>query len=123
MRRLLWIIVLVMAMTSAYAQVPQDSLEVRNDTLQVLVADSAGAFMVTDTIVEVEQPAVKEDTIQEKGNVLTGKYERLKDGTRIYSDSVIYQGMNIKLDLATTILEAAMSKGNILSFEAAWKER
>ncbi|MBR2265270.1 MAG: hypothetical protein IJ882_01125 [Paludibacteraceae bacterium] len=123
MRRLLWIIVLVMAMASAYAQVPQDSLEVRNDTLRVLVADSAGAFMVTDTIVEVEQPAVKEDTIQEKGNVLTGKYERLKDGTRIYSDSVIYQGMNIKLDLATTILEAAMSKGNILSFEAAWNVR
>ena len=30
-----------MAMASAYAQVPQDSLEVRNDTLRVLVADSA----------------------------------------------------------------------------------
>ena len=97
--------------------------EVTQDTLQVLVEDSAGVAILTDTIVEVEQAPVQEDTVQEKGNILSGKYERLKDGTRIYSDSVIYQGMNLKLDLATTILEAALSKGDILSFEIAWNVR
>ena len=49
--------------------------------------------------------------------------ERYKDGTRIYPDSAIYQGMNIKLDLANTTIEAAISKGDILSFEAAWNIR
>ena len=48
---------------------------------------------------------------------------RLKDGTRIYSDSAIYQGINLKLDLATTTLEAALSKGKILSFEAVCNVR
>lgn len=44
---------------------------------------------------------------------------RMKDGTRIYPDSAIYQGMNIKLDIGTTILEAALSKGQNISVEAA----
>ena len=48
---------------------------------------------------------------------------RNKDGTRIYSDTAIYQGMNLKLDLANTTIEAALSKGKILSFEAAWNIR
>lgn len=33
------------------------------------------------------------------------------DGTRVYADSVIYQGMNIKLDLGSAIVEAASSRG------------
>ena len=48
---------------------------------------------------------------------------RNKDGTRIYSDTAVYQGMNLKLDLANTTIEAALSKGKILSFEAAWNIR
>lgn len=63
------------------------------------------------------------DTIIEKGDRLAGDFGRLKDGTRVYSDSVIYQGMNIKLDIATTIIEAAVSKGKIMSFEMAWNVR
>ena len=121
MRRLLGI-VMVLLTVMAYAEEPQDTVLVVQDTLQVLLEDSAGVLLLTDTIVEVEEVA-QEDTIIEKGNILTGKYERLKDGTRIYSDSVIYQGMNLKLDIATTILEAAISKGDILSFEAAWNIR
>lgn len=116
MRRLLVIVMMVMAIAAVQAE------EV-TDTLHIATLDSTGIVQITDTIVKVENAAIKEDTVEEKGNVLTGKYERLKDGTRIYSDSVIYQGMNIKLDLATTILEAALSKGEILSFEAAWNIR
>jgi len=72
----------------------------------------------------IETPeSVPQDTIEEKGTKLSGQYARLKDGTRIYSDTVIYQGMNLKLDLANTILEAATSKGKILSFEMAWNIR
>lgn len=123
MRRVLGIVIVMVAVLSAYADEPMDTLVVKQDTLQVLVGDSAGVMVLADTIVEVEAPEVKEDTIAEKGNILTGKYERLKDGTRIYADTVIYQGMNIKLDLATPILEVAMSKGDILSFEAAWNIR
>ncbi|MCQ2323306.1 MAG: DUF6048 family protein [Paludibacteraceae bacterium] len=48
---------------------------------------------------------------------------RFKDGTRIYADSAIYQGMNLKLDIANTIIEAAVSKGKTLSFEMAWNVR
>ena len=122
MRRLLGIVMAMLAV-AAYAEEPQDSVVVVQDTLQVLVEDSAGVMVLTDTIVEVETVVVPDDTIKDQGNILTGKYERLKDGTRIYSDSVIYQGMNLKLDIATTILEAAISKGDILSFEAAWNIR
>ena len=122
MRRLLGIVMAMLAVV-AYAEEPQDSVVVVQDTLQVLVEDSAGVMVLTDTIVEVETVVVPDDTIKDQGNILTGKYERLKDGTRIYSDSVIYQGMNLKLDIATTILEAAISKGDILSFEAAWNIR
>ncbi len=43
--------------------------------------------------------------------------EKGKDGTRIYSDSAIYQGMNIKLELFTPILEAVRSKGKVQSYE------
>lgn len=122
MRKMLGIVMVLVAVV-AYAEEPQDSVRIEHDTLQVLVGDSAGVLLLSDTIVEVETTSVPEDTIVEKGNILTGKYERLKDGTRIYSDSVIYQGMNLKLDIATTILEAAISKGSILSFEAAWNIR
>lgn len=43
--------------------------------------------------------------------------QRLKDGTRVYSDSAIYQGMNIKLDLFNSIYEPARSKGKNQSYE------
>lgn len=42
---------------------------------------------------------------------------RNKDGTRIYSDSAIYQGMNLKLELFTPILEAVRSKAKVQSYE------
>ncbi len=42
---------------------------------------------------------------------------RHKDGTRIYSDSAIYQGMNLKLEIFTPILELARSKGKVQSYE------
>ena len=84
MRRLLGI-VMVMLAVAAYAEEPQDSVVVVQDTLQVLVEDSAGVMVLTDTIVEVETVVVPDDTIKDQGNILTGKYERLKDGTRIYS--------------------------------------
>ena len=49
--------------------------------------------------------------------------ERHKYGTRIYPDSAIYQGVNVKLDIANSIIEAAVSKGKVLSFEAAMNVR
>ncbi len=42
---------------------------------------------------------------------------RRKDGTRIYPDSAIYQGMNLHLELFTPILEAARSKGKVQNYE------
>lgn len=41
------------------------------------------------------------------------------DGTRIYADTAIYQGMNIKLDLGTAIVEAASSNGRRWQAEGA----
>ena len=35
------------------------------------------------------------------------------DGTRIYPDTVIYQGMNLKLDIGSAILAPATSRGRI----------
>lgn len=69
-----------------------------NDTIVVL-ADTV------PVVKEVPKPVVQKP--------------RNKDGTRIYADTAIYQGMNVKLDLATTILEASLSKGKVLSFEGA----
>ncbi len=48
---------------------------------------------------------------------------RHKDGTRIYSDSAIYQGMAIKFDLGNSILAPAISKGKIQSYEIAMNWR
>lgn len=45
------------------------------------------------------------------------------DGTRVYPDSAIYQGMNIKLDIANTIIEAATSGGKNISMEVAMNWR
>ena len=67
--------------------------------------------------------AVAQDTIAAPKPVVKPRVPRNKDGTRIYSDTAIYQGMNLKLDIANTIMEAAISKGKILSFEAAWNIR
>lgn len=67
--------------------------------------------------------AVAQDTTEAPKPVVKPKVPRNKDGTRIYSDTAIYQGMNLKLDIANTIMEAAISKGKILSFEAAWNIR
>lgn len=44
---------------------------------------------------------------------------RHKDGTRIYADSAIYQGMSLKADLGNTILELATSKAKVQSYEIA----
>ena len=49
--------------------------------------------------------------------------ERKKDGTRIYSDSAIYQGMSLKLDLGNTLLELGLSKAQIQSYEIAMNWR
>lgn len=48
---------------------------------------------------------------------------RHKDGTRIYGDSAIYQGMSFKLDLGNTTLELARSKAKIISTEVAMNWR
>ncbi len=44
---------------------------------------------------------------------------RNADGTKIYSDSALYQGTQLKLDLGTFALEAALSKGKTWSVETA----
>ncbi|MBR1425938.1 MAG: hypothetical protein IJ581_00645 [Paludibacteraceae bacterium] len=48
---------------------------------------------------------------------------RLKDGTRVYPDTAIYQGINLKLDIGNAVLEPALSDGQRLSFEAAMNVR
>lgn len=45
------------------------------------------------------------------------------DGTKVYAEDALYQGMNLKLDLANPILEAATSMGKNLSFELAMNWR
>ena len=42
---------------------------------------------------------------------------------RVYGDSAIYQGLFIKLDLATTTIEAIRSKGNLQTYEGALSVR
>lgn len=42
---------------------------------------------------------------------------------REYADSAIYQGINLKLDLATPVLELARSKGNVMSYELSMNVR
>lgn len=49
--------------------------------------------------------------------------KRHKDGTRIYSDTAIYQGMSIKLDLGNTALMLGLSKAKIQSYELAMNWR
>ena len=77
----------------------------------IAMVQNAETPVTTDSVVPSPKPAPKP------------KVHRNKDGTRIYSDTAIYQGMNLKLDIANTIMEAAISKGKILSFEAAWNIR
>ncbi len=38
---------------------------------------------------------------------------------REYADSAVWQGWNLKLDLATPVFELARSKGNVMSYEGA----
>lgn len=45
------------------------------------------------------------------------------NGLRIYSDSAIYQGINLKLDMFNSILEAARSKGQLQTYEIALNAR
>lgn len=78
-------------------------------TLYAQEADSTEVSSAVDTT------AVKK---KEKPPVL-----RNKDGTRIYPNDAIYQGMNLKLDIATPIIEAAVSKGKIMSFEVVTNVR
>lgn len=40
-----------------------------------------------------------------------------KDGTRIYNDSAIYQGMSLKFDVGSAILAPALSKGKAQNYE------
>ena len=42
---------------------------------------------------------------------------------REYADTAVYQGMSIKLDLATPVLELARSKGKIQDYELAFNVR
>ena len=42
---------------------------------------------------------------------------------REYGDSAIYQGINLKLDLATPVLEIARSKAQVMSYEMAMNVR
>ena len=77
--------------------------------------------MIAAVLLSIGVQAHKADST----NVVSPKpaVPRLKDGTRVYSDTAIYQGIDLKLDLANTILEAALSKGKTLSFEAAMNIR
>ncbi len=111
--------VAVMLCAAGQAQETDSTAVVTDDSLYMEAMDTT--WLRAEAIEAPE--TVPQDTVEENGTGLSGKYARLKDGTRIYSDTVIYQGMNIKLDLANTILEAATSKGKILSFEAAWNIR
>lgn len=68
---------------------------------------------------EVPEPlTVKKHTQQKRLTV-----PRWPDGTRIYADTAIYQGMNIKLDLAMPIIEIVRSKGKIQNYEIATNMR
>lgn len=49
--------------------------------------------------------------------------ERRKDGTRIYNDTAIYQGMSLKIDLGSTILGLAISKARIQNYEISMNWR
>lgn len=93
------VLMAVMCCMAAQAQ-EADSLVVQNDTTTI------------DTVAPA-QPAKQ----------LKPLVKRHKDGTRVYPDSAIYQGIDLKLDLANTIIEAAVSKGKILSFEMAMNVR
>ncbi|MBR1809955.1 MAG: hypothetical protein IJ776_11320 [Paludibacteraceae bacterium] len=42
---------------------------------------------------------------------------------REYADSAVYQGINLKIDLATPVLEIARSKATVMSYEAALNVR
>ncbi len=48
---------------------------------------------------------------------------RHKDGTRIYADTAIYQGMSLKVDIGNTIIELATSKAKVQSYEIAMNWR
>ncbi len=49
--------------------------------------------------------------------------ERKKDGTRIYGDSALYQGMSLKVDIGNTLLEIGLSKAKVQSYEMAMNWR
>lgn len=68
---------------------------------------------------EADSTAVVTDSVLAKMTKPKEPVARYKDGTRKYPDNAIYQGINLKLDLANTALEAGLSKGKILSFEIA----
>lgn len=48
---------------------------------------------------------------------------RYVDGTRVYADTAIYQGMCIKYDLGSTILGLASAKGKIQTYEISMNWR
>lgn len=48
---------------------------------------------------------------------------RHRDGTRIYADTAVYQGMSLKLDIANMIIEPATSKGKVQNYELAMNWR
>ena len=75
---------------------------------------------------EADTTAVAADTAQAKADSVTARVkkpkepvERYKDGTKKYPNNAIYQGVNLKLDLMNTALEAGLSKGKIWSAEIA----
>ncbi|MCQ2325261.1 MAG: DUF6048 family protein [Paludibacteraceae bacterium] len=76
--------------------------------------DSLQSF--SDSVLTAQRSFSDSDLSGEAGLSAAG-VQRLKDGTRVYADSAIYQGMNIHLDLFTPILELARSKGKVQSYE------
>lgn len=62
-------------------------------------------------------------TVVAQDTTVVASVQRNKDGTRIYSDSAIYQGMSIKIDLFTPILEVTRSKGKVQSYEISMNWR
>lgn len=97
-----------------YAQ--QDSVLVDSAVMGKEIADSVAVdSAVVDSV--VVDSVIMDSAVVDNVVVDSAVVKRLKDGTRVYADTAIYQGMNIHLDLFTSILELARSKGKVQSYE------
>ncbi|MCQ2347477.1 MAG: DUF6048 family protein [Paludibacteraceae bacterium] len=75
-----------------------------------------GLMMASNILADNDSTTIVPDTIAHRHEIDTIAH-RHKDGTRIYPDSSIYQGMSLKLDIASPIIDIATSKGAIQTYE------